>query len=101
MNNRSDDGQWLSAAIADTGIGIAAEEQDALFQAFGQSQCGLNLKGGTGLGLAISRELAKLMGGEITMSSQLGVGTAFCFEIPLQLTETSADVKPMVRHVIG
>jgi signal transduction histidine kinase len=83
MKNRIDDHPWLSAEIADTGIGIAAEEQSELFQPFAQSQAGLNLKGGTGLGLAISRELAKLMGGEITMSSQLGEGTVFCFEIPV------------------
>src|SRR5260370_5607305 len=101
MNNRIDDGQWLSAAVADTGIGISVEEQSGLFQPFAQSQCGLNLKGGTGLGLAISRELAKLMGGEITMSSQLGKGTVFCFEIPVLLSDTSADAKRAVRRVIG
>jgi signal transduction histidine kinase/DNA-binding NarL/FixJ family response regulator len=101
MSIRTDDQPWLSAEIADTGIGIAAEEQSALFQAFAQSQGGLNLKGGTGLGLAISRELAKLMGGEITMSSQLAKGTVFCFEIPVLLSDTSADAKPVVRRVIA
>jgi signal transduction histidine kinase/DNA-binding NarL/FixJ family response regulator len=101
MSNRADDQPWLSAGISDTGIGIAAEEQSALFQAFAQSQAGLNLKGGTGLGLAISRELAKLMGGEITMSSRLGEGTVFCFEIPVLLSDTSADAKPVRRRVIG
>ncbi len=73
----------LSASVEDTGVGIAAEEQSKLFRPFAQTQSGLNTQTGTGLGLAISREYARLMGGDITMSSDLGKGTIFQFEIPV------------------
>jgi PAS domain S-box-containing protein len=82
----------LSAQVEDTGVGIAEEEQSKLFRPFAQTQSGLNAQGGTGLGLAISREYARLMGGDITVSSEIGKGTIFRFEIPVVEGQNSAVV---------
>ena len=70
--------------VVDTGLGIAAEEVDALFDAFVQSQSGKQSNEGTGLGLAISQQFVKLMGGEIAVESTLGKGSVFRFDIQFQ-----------------
>ena len=75
---------WLSAQVGDTGPGLTAEEQERLFQPFNQFKRGLKLKEGTGLGLAIGRSYARLMGGDISLTSQPGEGSVFCFEIPIE-----------------
>lgn len=72
--------------VADTGLGIAAEEQERVFQAFYQTDDGAARGEGTGLGLTISREFVHLMGGELTVSSLPGQGTRFAFAIPLAPT---------------
>ena len=66
---RESDRLWMSADIEDTGSGITDEEQEKLFEPFTQSKRGRNSQEGTGLGLAISRKYARLMGGDITVSS--------------------------------
>jgi signal transduction histidine kinase len=71
----------LSFTIEDTGSGIAADEIDKVFQPFEQTQTGRDLKKGTGLGMAISREFIRLMGGDISVTSTVGQGTCFQFEI--------------------
>lgn len=78
-------GQRLEFAVIDTGIGIPETELDNLFIPFRQIKNTANRKyKGTGLGLALSRKLAHLHGGEITVTSQLGVGSCFTFSLPLQ-----------------
>ena len=69
--------------VSDTGIGIPADKLEAIFEPF--VQIGRSLKNpgeGTGLGLAISRDLARAMGGEITVESQLGHGAIFTVKLP-------------------
>jgi len=75
--------------VEDTGSGIATEEQEQLFQAFSQTQTGKDTQEGTGLGLAISRQFVQLMGGEIKVNSQVGVGSNFIFDIQAPLGDTN------------
>jgi len=71
-------GERLSAAVSDTGIGIAAERLAAIFQPFTQADTSTTRRyGGTGLGLSIARQLAELMGGSLTATSVVGQGTTF------------------------
>lgn len=77
--------------IEDTGPGIAAEELPRLFKPFAQTQIGQQSMQGTGLGLAISQQFVRLMEGDITVSSQLGKGTIFTFDIQVILASEVAD----------
>jgi CHASE2 domain-containing sensor protein/anti-sigma regulatory factor (Ser/Thr protein kinase) len=75
----------LRCAVTDTGLGIAAEELPYLFQPFAQTETGRRSHQGTGLGLAISQEFVQLMGGHIEVQSEVGQGTTFRFDVPIQI----------------
>jgi signal transduction histidine kinase len=80
----ADGRDWIELAVADNGIGMTAEQQAKLFQDFTQADSLTARRyGGTGLGLAISRKLARMMGGDVTVASELGKGSVFTVRLPV------------------
>jgi signal transduction histidine kinase len=79
----SDGRDWIELAVCDTGIGMTTEQQAKLFAEFTQADSLTARRfGGTGLGLAISRKLARMMGGDVTVASELGKGSVFTVRLP-------------------
>jgi signal transduction histidine kinase len=80
------DGVWVAIQVVDTGIGIAAVDRDRIFDEFeqvGAGPRGDSMRRGTGLGLSISRRLARLLGGDVVVDSELGKGSTFTLWLPL------------------
>jgi signal transduction histidine kinase len=74
---------WIEMAVADTGIGMTADQQAKLFEEFSQAEATTAQRfGGTGLGLAITRKLARMMGGDVTVTSEPGKGSVFTVRLP-------------------
>jgi signal transduction histidine kinase/CheY-like chemotaxis protein/HPt (histidine-containing phosphotransfer) domain-containing protein len=99
LRQSNDVGASVRFEVEDTGIGIAPEQRDRLFEAFEQSDISTSRKyGGTGLGLAICSRLVRLMGGEIGVESQLGKGSTFWFTVPLA---EAVGSRPQESHLRG
>ena len=80
VSNGSD---FVEFAVSDTGIGMTAEQQAKLFEEFSQADATTAQRfGGTGLGLALSRKLARMMGGDVTVTSEPGKGSVFTVRLP-------------------
>ena len=78
----------LQISVADTGIGIASEDQAHVFEKFYRAaDDSVQMVTGTGLGLALAREVARLHGGDIRLESELGKGSTFTIDLPLPHTE--------------
>ncbi|MEH1787614.1 MAG: PAS domain S-box protein [Nostoc sp.] len=94
--------QSLIFEVQDTGRGIAPQEIDLLFEAFGQTETGRKSQQGTGLGLAISRKYVELMGGNISVASTIDEGSKFAFDIQINLaTASEIQVKKTRCQVIS
>jgi signal transduction histidine kinase/CheY-like chemotaxis protein len=83
-----DDDRWVIFVVRDTGIGIASEDHERIFEEFSQVQTRLQRKvKGTGLGLPLSRSLARLLGGDLTVQSVPGQGSVFTLKVPTSIGE--------------
>jgi GAF domain-containing protein/DNA-binding response OmpR family regulator len=100
---------WITIAVADTGIGMTEEQMGRLFQEFSQADASTTRKfGGTGLGLAISRHFCRMMGGDITVTSKPGEGSTFTIRLPRIVqgdhavgTQGRAEARPEPAHPIA
>jgi CheY-like chemotaxis protein/anti-sigma regulatory factor (Ser/Thr protein kinase) len=90
-----------SFEVADHGPGIAPEERARLFTPFAQTETGIRSKEGTGLGLAISRSFVRLMGGDLTVESEVGRGSVFRFTASLPASADDAAAAPARKRVVG
>ena len=90
---------WISFQVKDSGIGMNPEQISKLFQAFTQADASTTRKyGGTGLGLAITKKFCQMMGGDIDVESEIGVGSTFIMKLPLQVQKSVKVESPNSRQ---
>ena len=98
----TDDAITVRFSVADTGIGIAYDKQEAIFEGFTQAYADTaRLYGGTGLGLSISRALVEQLGGTLRLSSELGVGSTFAFVLTLPKAPSPLAPAPVAAYDTG
>jgi signal transduction histidine kinase/CheY-like chemotaxis protein len=101
-NGDADASHTLHFEVLDSGVGIAPDEIDALFEPFTQTKSGRQAQQGTGLGLPISRKFVQMMGGDLAVRSQVGEGTTFAFDIRVDVADqASVAVVQSTRRVVG
>jgi len=104
QREHSGDGAWLNFSVIDTGIGLSPEQLPRLFEEFAQADAKTSRKyGGTGLGLAVSRRLCRLMGGDITVTSEPGKGSNFTVRLPVdvrQIRESASEAQSVAGTVL-
>jgi len=94
-----DGGSWIEFAVTDTGIGMTPEQMGKLFEEFSQAEATTARQyGGTGLGLAITRKLARMMGGDVTVTSEVGKGSVFTIRLPAGGAASTAAASEAVRQ---
>ena len=98
--------EWVSFRVADSGIGMTPEQMSRLFQSFTQADASTTRKyGGTGLGLAITRRFCQMMGGDVTVESELGQGSVFTVRLPAggppEKTQPEAARDPAAGAPVG
>jgi two-component system, sensor histidine kinase and response regulator len=100
LSERSEHDVVLTFAVEDTGIGIAPEKRALVFEAFHQADASMTrVRGGSGLGLAITKQLVELMGGSITVESEVGRGSRFTFSARLGLPDRREATTDGPRHI--
>ncbi len=91
----------ISISVKDSGIGIAPQKLLKIFEGFTQADSSTTRKyGGTGLGLTISKSLAELMGGTLTVTSEMGLGSSFTLQLALEIIDHSPLIKPPVKPLL-
>jgi adenylate cyclase len=99
---QEDGRDWVIISVADTGIGMTAEQMGKLFQEFSQADASTTRKyGGTGLGLVISQRFCQMMGGDITVESESGRGSTFTIRLPRIVDVPKEVVAPKADEVAG
>jgi signal transduction histidine kinase len=88
---------WITFGVSDTGIGMTPAQMEKLFQAFAQAEASTARQfGGTGLGLAITKKFCQMMGGDVTVESELGKGSTFTIRLPAEVTAANATTRAAV-----
>ncbi len=101
VSEKQDGRRTLVVEVQDSGPGISDDEMGRLFKHFEQTSSGIKKGFGSGLGLALSKELAKIMGGDITVTSELGVGSVFTFEVEISNGKQEDVERQNTNKVIG
>jgi signal transduction histidine kinase len=89
--------EWITFRVSDTGIGMTPAQMEKLFQAFSQAEASTTRQyGGTGLGLAITKRFCQMMGGDVTVESEVGKGATFTIWLPTEVTAANTTMRTTV-----